>query len=140
MAVIANVFKDPGLTLPFDDATDTLGASAINGSSGDNVFYVGSPTVGIVVQAASTPGIDPIVVSITDATPGVEVDAVDIKLAISSANLDSAIGGASLNLPATINGGAGGAVAVHYRWTNDTGVLTYTDISLDIVDRVESTP
>ena len=140
MAIIANVFLDPGLTIPFDDATNTLGASALNGGSGDNVFYVGTENIGDVVQAASDPGVDPITVSIVDATPGADVDAVDIKLAISQANLNSAVGGDPLNLPATINGGSAGASPVWYRWANDTGDQTYTDISLNIVARVVSTP
>ena len=42
MTEIAYVFNDAGLTDPFDDATDTLDAQAVNGASGYGVFYVGS--------------------------------------------------------------------------------------------------
>lgn len=140
MAAIDHVYKDAGLTEQFDSATDTLGAQALNGSSGDGVFYVGTPTTGNVIQAASDPGVDPIEVTPADAAGGSGVEASHIKLALSSAGLASAVGGAALSLGPTINGGAANAVAVHYRWTNSVGTGTYTEISLEITARVESTP
>lgn len=138
MATIDHVYLDADLTDQFDDSVDTLGAFALNGSSGDGVFYVGVASATRKIQAASDPGTDQIAVSIADSDAGTGVDAADIKLALSSAGLDAATGGASLNLGATINGGSANAVAVHYRWTNDTGNSTYSDISLSLVARVES--
>ena len=138
MALVPHVYLDVGLTDQFDDATDSLGASAINGGQGDGVFYFGDPDAAIKIQADSAPGIDPIAVSITDSAPGSGVEATHIKLATSQAGLGSATGGAPLNLPATVNGGVGNAVAVWYRWENSAGGGTYTEISIDIVARVES--
>jgi hypothetical protein len=136
MALIDHVYLDAGLTDQFDDATDTLGASAINGGSGDGVFWVGIPATDQMLQAASDPGIDQLVVSIVDDDDQTGVDATDIKLALSAAGLDSATAGASLNLGATILGGSANAVPVYYRWANGTGAGVYTDISLSIVERV----
>lgn len=136
MALIDHVYLDAGLTNQFDDATDTLGASAINTGSGDGVFWVGIPATDTKLQAASDPGIDQIVVSIVDDDALTGVDATDIKLALSSAGLDSATGGTALNLGATILGGSANAVRVNYRWSNGTGAGVYTGISLSITARV----
>ena len=138
MALIEHVYLDPGLSNQFDDATDTLGAGALPGGTGDGVFYVGTPNAANQIQAASEPGIDPIVVSITDATPGADVEVADIKLAESEGALGSAVAGASLSLGATIAGGQPTAKAVWYRWTNNEAGGVYTDINLEIVPRVES--
>ena len=54
MALIDHVYNDAGLTDQFDDASDTLGAQAVNGSSGDGVFYVGDPDDTIKIQAEAT--------------------------------------------------------------------------------------
>lgn len=137
MALIDHVYLDAGLTTQFDDATHTLGASAINGGTGDGVFWVGIPATDTKIQAASDPGIDQIVVSVVDGDDQTGVDATDVKLALSSAGLTGATGGAALNLGATILGGSANAVPVYYRWANDTGAGVYTDISLSIVARVE---
>lgn len=138
MALIDHVYKDAGLTQQFDDAVDTLTAYAINGSSGDGVFYVGTPNAANQIQANSDPGIDPITVSITDTAPGTGVEATHIKLALTQGGLDTAIGGLALNLAATILGGAVNAVPVFYRWDNSTGSGTSTEITIDIVARLES--
>lgn len=137
MAAVPNVFKDAGLTEPFDDATDTLGAVAVNGSSDTGVFYVGNADSAVMLQASSDPGVDSIVVSIVDASPGGGVEAAHIKLAISSGGLSSATAGASLNIGETILGGVGNAVSVHYQWDNSVGSGTYTEISLGIVALAE---
>lgn len=139
MAVIPHIYKDAGLTVTFDDASDTLGASAVNGASADGVFYVGIDDDTLAIQAASNPGVDPLTVSIADAAPGSNVETTHMKLAVSQAALDAAVGGDPLNLGASINGGAVNAVPVWYRWTNSVGggVATYTEITLELVERVE---
>lgn len=136
MALIDHVYKDAALTEQFDDASDTLDAFALNGADGDGVFYIGEPAAGKVVEAASDPGIDPIVVSILDATPGSGVVAADIKLALSSALLDSAVAGDPLSIGASFVSEPAGAVPVHYRWSNSTGGAPDTDISLQITARI----
>lgn len=138
MALITNIYLDPGLADQFDDSTDTLAAGALQGSTGDGVFYVGTPNAANKVEAESEPGIDPIVVSITDATPGADVEVADIKLAATQGGLGSAIAGDPLSLGATIPGGAPSAAPVWYRWQNNETDGVYTDISLNIVARIES--
>jgi hypothetical protein len=136
MALIDHVYNDIGLADQFDDATDTLNAAAINGSTGRGHFYVGTPTSGNKIQAASDPGTDPIQVTIVDAAAGTGVDELDIKLATSEGALGSAVAGDPLNLPATINYGT--PVAVWFEWDNSVGSGTYTEISLEIVARIET--
>jgi len=138
MALIDHVYKDALLTQQFDDAVDTLGAAAVNGSSDDGVFYVGTPNAANKVEAASNPGIDNINVSISDSNVGPNPNVDDIKLALTNGGLDGAVGGTALSLGATISGGPGGAVQVHYRWTNDAGGTVYTNITLDLDARIES--
>jgi hypothetical protein len=133
MAIYDYIYTDAGLNTKFDTTLHTLGARAVNGGApGDGVFYIGHPTE--TVEAASDPGIDPITVSISDASVGSGVEASAIKLALSSAGLDSATGGAALSAGVTISPGAGNAAAVHYRWTNTTGAGSYTEISLAVVE------
>ena len=138
MATIDHIYNDPGLTDQFDDATDTLGAGALNGGTGDGVFYVGTPNAANQIQAASEPGVDPITVSIVDAAAGGGVEVADIKLATSQPDLNSAVAGNDLLLPATIAGGDTAAVPVWYRWGNSVGNAVYTEIGLSVVARVES--
>lgn len=136
MALVDHVYIDAGLTQQFDTSSP-LTASAINSGSGDGVFWIGDPDDTIKIQADSDPGIDQIVVSIADADGGTGVAASAIKLALTSAGLGSATGGASLNVGATILGGAANAVPVYFRWSNAVGSGTYTDISLEITARRE---
>lgn len=134
MSLIPYAYNDIGLTDQIDDASDTLGAQAVNGASGDGVFYIGTPTSGNRLQDAASPGSADITVSIVDADAN--VDAADIKLALTSAGLDSATGGASLALGTQIVYGS--PVAVHYRWANDAGGSTYTGMSLQRSAVIES--
>ena len=131
MTIIANVYKDAALTEAFDDATDFAFAQAVNGSSGDGSFWVGTPTATNKLEAASDPGVDPIEIAIADGSPGGGVEATHIKLALTEAGLDTATGGAALSLGAQILGGAGNAVRVWYRWTNSTGGGESTEITFE---------
>lgn len=135
MAAIPHVYLDSGLTTQFNDSTP-LTLQAVNGSAATGSVYVGTPTSGNQIQAASDPGTDQITMSIVDSSAGSGVEAAHIKLALSEAGLDSATGGAALNLGATISHGT--PVRVWYRWTNSTGSGTSTEISLQLSARVES--
>lgn len=137
MAAMAYLFSDSALTTPIDDVTG-LSLSAVTGDSVDGVFYVGLTNASNKIQAQSNPGVDQITVSIADAASGSGAAASEIKLALSSVGLDTATGGAALNLGATINGGSANAVAVYWRWTNAAGSGDYTDLSLDLPAVVET--
>lgn len=121
MATSFGFFTDPALTtrllsrLQFVQAVSSPAAA-------DNVLYFGSAQPGRVCQANSDPGVAPIVVSIVDASPGAGIPPADVKLALSSAGLAGATGGAALNLPATVQSGIAGAVAVHIRVLDSTHV------------------
>ena len=75
-------------------------AALVSGASPDNdtSFALGLSGGAGQYQASSNPGIDQIVMSIVDANPASEIDVGNIKIALSSAGLDTATGGASLNL------------------------------------------
>lgn len=129
MADMSYLFADAAGTTPLD-GTAGLTLSALLGSSKDGVFYVGLTNASAKIQAQSDPGVDQIAVSIGDASPGSGVEAVDIKLALSSIGLDSAVAGDPLNLGATITGGS--LVPVHWRWANGVGSGDYTDLTLNL--------
>ncbi len=137
MAAIPYVYLDIGLTDQFDDAFDTLGVQATNGSSNFGVFYIGTPTTGNQLQDATSPGGADIIVSIADSTPGTDVVAGDIKLATTQSGLATATGGDSIAVGTTIFFGA--PAAIYYQWDNSVGGGDYTDISLDITAMVEAT-
>lgn len=141
MAIVQHVFTDAGLLTPFDPASLTIDAEAVNGADGDGFFFVGiadadnSPAMKI--QAASDPGVDPITLSIVDASPGGGVEATHIKLSLTESGLSSAVAGDPLTLATTITGGSANAVKVWFRWANSVGGTTYTEISLSMVARIE---
>jgi len=82
----------------------------------DRVLYFGSPRAGRICQAASAPGTDP---------------AGDVRLALSAGGLDTAVGGAALDLPETIDGGMAWAIAVHIRVLDSTHASgVHNDLSL----------
>jgi len=137
MAALSYIFSDSALTTPVDDATG-LTAAAVTGDSIDGVFYVGLTDASNQIQAQSDPGVDQITISISDSDGATGAAASEIKLALSNGALGSATGGASLDIGATIAGGSGNAVEVHWRWTNGAGSGDYTDLSLDVPALVES--
>ena len=138
MALIDHVYKASNRTLQFDDSTDTLLAQAVNGDDGDGVIYVTPSSATNKIQDSTDPGVNQIVVSIVDTLSGAgDVVAADLKLATSQGNLGSATGGASLNIGATILGSSP-SVEVWYRWANSVGDGEYTNIELEISERIES--
>lgn len=86
----------------------------------DRVLYFGSPRSGRICQAASDPGVDPVTIAIADANSGSGSPTGDVRLALTSGGLDTAVGGDPLTLPETIAGGVAGAVAVHVRVLDST--------------------
>lgn len=130
MALSFGFFSDAALTtpimarLPFvQTVADPVGV--------DRVIHFGSPRAGQICQAASAPGVDPVEIGIVDASSGNGSPAGDVRLALSSGGLDTATGGAPLELPATIQGGVAGAVAIHIRVLDSTHASgVHNDLSL----------
>lgn len=80
-------------------------------------------------EALSDPGVDQIVLSITDAAPGSGQEATSLKLASTLAGLATAVAGDPLNLGTSISTGAAGAKEVWIEWDDTTGVQA-TDLNL----------
>lgn len=119
MALTFGFYSDPALTTPVDARlpfVQTISAP----TAVDAMVYFGSPLAGRLCQAASDPGVDPVVISIIDAAPGTGSPAADVKLALSSGALAGATGGANLVLPAIIDGGFGNAIEIHVRVLDST--------------------
>jgi hypothetical protein len=105
----------------------------------DKIVYFGSTASGKKLQAASTPGTDPVVISIYDAASGSGAPASEFKLALSSGGLAGATAGASLNLSATILSGVANAVPIYVRRTSAIGTSgAYTDVSLKTNSVIEA--
>jgi hypothetical protein len=119
MALSFGFFSDSALTtpvlarLPFVQAVSTPTAV-------DRVIYFGSLRADRVCKNESNPGVDPVQVTIADAAPASGSTATDVYLALTSGGLNTATGGAALNLPATIAGGVDEAIAIFIRVLDST--------------------
>lgn len=130
MALTFGFFSDPALTTPINARLQFI-QDAISPQPADKVIYFGSRLSGRVCKAAGNPGVDPVVLSVVDAASGAGSPAGDVRLALSSDALATAVGGAPLNLPSVIDGGRAGAVAVYIRVLDSTGALgIHIDLSL----------
>jgi len=136
MSQLAYIYTDATLTTLYDTETP-LELAAADGSSADGVIYIGVPTANRKLQDATNPGTGQIQVSIADADGGTDPDDTDIRLATTSNGLDTATGGSTLDLGTEILSGAGNAIAVHMRFTNDGFIGNSTDISLFLSSMIE---
>ena len=133
-----NFFSDPALTTPLPTPFVFVQTNSAPVPD-DRVIWFGSPLATVTCQAVSNPGVTPIQVSLVDAAPGLGSPPGDIKLALSSAGLTAAVGGAALSLPATVAGGSANAIAIHIRVTDSTHVIGQkTDLSLTTNALVQS--
>lgn len=129
-------YSDAGLTAPLTRADFTRGSTA---APVNRIVYFGSTTAGKKLQRVSSPGTDPVQVSVADAAVGPGVEVANIKLALTFAGLDSAVGGAPLSIGTTVLSGASNAVAVFVRITSALSVVgNYDDVSMRVADWVES--
>lgn len=119
MALSFGFYSDAALTTPVTARLPFVQPVA-SPVAVDRLVYFGSPLAGRMCQASSDPGVDPVVISITDANAGSGSPAGDLRLALTVGGLDTAIGGAALDLPETINSGVSGAVAVYMRVLDST--------------------
>lgn len=128
MAISLACYRDSSLT----DLIDSGAPLTFNievGSHADASFYLGSPTDGNKFQATSDPGVDQIALSVYDSAGGSGEAATAIKLALSSANLDTATAGADLNLGTELLSGVAHAVQIWIRVTPTvTTAGSYTDV------------
>jgi hypothetical protein len=104
----------------------------------DFTVYFGATATGLKVEANSDPGNDQITVSIVDADPGNGHEAAEIKLALTEAGLDTATGGADLDLGTSITSGTSNKKTIWIRATNAEGSYYDLNLSLAINELVES--
>lgn len=106
-------FLDSGLSQPAARIRSTAAADG-DGSSDHRVWLGGTDATREHV-AASGPGIDQIVVSITDSEGGMLLPASALTLATTQGGLDSTAPGNPLAVGAAITGGSANAVSVWLR-------------------------
>lgn len=125
MSLTFAFWADAGMTVP-NAAGATLTAG---GSPTDRIVYFGSPAAGKTLQAATSPGTNPVQITITDASAGSGAATTAIKLSLSAAGLNTATAGAPLSIGTTISSGA--PIAIYVRTTQGAlGVGTYNDLAL----------
>lgn len=138
MAISFAFFNDAGLTSPLVGNLQVQQAS--DGSTGPvdiNLFF-GSNAVGRKVQAASDPGIDPILLDIVDAAPGSGHEDTEIKLALTQIGLDTASPGASRTLGNELLSEVGNATSIWIRIEDATGVIgTSLELSIQMNNVIE---
>lgn len=102
-------YEDAGLSVP---ATKLMAMQAADGSSApvDLTFWLGSTETDRSYYAASDPGVDDIVVSITG---GAGLPATALRMALAAEDLATATPGAALAIGTEVLSGSVNAVAVH---------------------------
>lgn len=129
-------YSDAGLTAPLTRADFVRSSTA---TPVNRLVYFGSPATGKKLQKVSSPGVDQLQVSVADSAVGSGVEVANVKLALTFAGLDSATGGAALNIGTTILSGAANAVAVFVRITSSlTTPANHDDVSIRVLDWLES--
>lgn len=139
MAFTFGFFEDAGLVTP--KVGNLVIQQNADGSTPpvDSVLYLGSTDVTRKIQAESNPGVDNIVISVVDSDIPAGHPASEVKLALTLLGLDSAVGGASLDLGvAEVLGGVPGAIAVYSRVDDTTMVVgTSTELSFETANAIE---
>ncbi len=138
MATTLKAYSDPTLTTELTLLSANQNADGSTGAL-DFLIYMGSVSVGKKLEADSNAGVDDIVLSISDSDAGTGSPATDIRLALTSLGLDSAIAGDPLTLGPVIYSEQAGAVPVYVRIEDSTNtVSTNTDLSLQTNILVET--
>lgn len=129
MPFVFGFFSDAALTTPISGAL-VFNQPVGGATPDDKVVYFGGQS-GYQAKAKSNPGVDQVTVSIVDAATGSGSPATDVKLALTAGGLDSATGGAPVDLGAVVSGGVANAVAIHIRVLDSTGNTgLHSDLSL----------
>jgi hypothetical protein len=131
MAQTFGFYLNSSLTTPI---TKLSQAFAEDGSDGavDRLVYIGSTVSGKKLLAATDPGVDPIPIFVDDEDGEEEGQSVDgVKLALSQADLDTAVAGAPIDGPSQILSGAINALPVWIRREpTELEEGTYNDLKL----------
>lgn len=130
MPATFGLFHDAALTQPINSGNPIAVSqdSDLSLPPTDKVVYFGSAAAAKKVQDATAPGVTPITVSPVSVGSGPGPATTEIKLALSSGGLASAVAGAGLEIGTTINSGVGNAIPIYMRQTSVvTGVGVYPD-------------
>ena len=115
MAISFAFYTDPALTTPVNAALPFV--QSTTPTAVDRVLWFGSRLAGRVARLEADPGAGQIV--ITPTGPG----AGDVRLALTAGGLAAATPGAALSLGTEVAGGLAGAVAVHVRVLDTSGLV-----------------
>jgi hypothetical protein len=138
MAISFNLFLDAALTLPLS-APLTFYPTDDNPTPEEKTLWFGSPVDGTKCQASSAPGVDQIVLSVTDSNTASGEPTSAVAWALTQSLLDTATGGEALNLGVTVNSGVANAVPVWVKFTDTTGTLgNYNDLGWTFNNLFES--
>lgn len=139
------LYTDSACTTEFGGTLELTHYTDLSDNPQDTVLYFADvdddpDDNGIIKkEAAADPGVDPILISVTDADVGSGHEAGEVTLAATASDLDVNTAGASLDLGTTILSGLSNAQEVHLRVVNQvTSVGTSTELSVDIIATVES--
>ena len=134
MSGLFGFYNDAGLTDPV--VAPLVFRMAVDGSNdaADQVVYYGAPEQSprIVARAKSYPGIDHLEVTINDLNPGSGHEATSITLS-DTADFSGKVAGDPMDIGTDILDGPGGAVEIHIRYRDGTGVQGN---SLDVYPQV----
>lgn len=140
MAITFKFYHDAALTQEINSGnplTATQDGGALLGPV-DKTIYLGSTVAGNKLQVTSSPGVDPVVVSVVDAASGSGAPVTEFRLSINPIT-GAETPGASLSLSHTLTSGVSNAVPIY---TRRTSVLTtpaaHSDVSLQIVNPYET--
>lgn len=139
MAMTFNFYGDAGLLA----AAATTIYQASSGATGavDVQIWIGSTDATKKIQANSNPGVDHLVVTVTDSAPSSGQAASAVQLSLTQLGLDMATPGASLDLGVTeILGGVAESVTFWLR-VEATSLVdgTYTDLGLKVAAAIQTT-
>lgn len=139
MAFSLQLFEDAGLTTP--KVGNIVATQAADGSTGPLIFtfYLGATVVGRKFEVQANPGVDDILLSVTDAAPGTGHATTEVKLASTLGGLTGATPGAPLNLGPQLLSGVVNATQIFIEIDDATGVVgTSTELALETQILIET--
>lgn len=126
------MYTDATCTTPFGGTLSFTHLSDLSDNPQDRVLYyanIDDDPMDAGTYQLRLQGGGNINVTITDASPGTGHEATEIKLAASSAGLDTASAGAALSLGTSLTSGLSGAREIHIRVTN---AVTTASVSTEL--------
>lgn len=141
MAITFKFYHDAALTQEITSGNPITATQDGGVSLGavDKTIYLGSTVAGNKLQVTTSPGVNPVVVSIVDAASGSGAPATEFKLALSSGGLAGATAGASLSLSNTLTSGVANAIPIYTRRSSAlTTPAAWSDLSIQVATPYET--